>query len=654
MKLFKLSTFLLLFTLISLSDPAQEFLISEGGTVTTCSAILYDSGGLTGEYENNEDYSITFCAPSPDECMQLDVILFDIESGFDDLFVYGGPDSSGELIAELTGELDPMTISTGYDCVTIVFQSDISVVDNGFAIAVSCGTCPTCDDGIQNGQELGVDCGGPDCPECDFTIIGEEALIVSCNLELFDSGGVGPYSDNENLTTTVCSDGTGTCLQLDFLDVDIAFGDHLYVYDGNSIGGPLLADITNTTDQDPIVASQDCVTLNFVSSTTFTAEGFDVLISCTGQCPTCEDGIQNGAELGIDCGGPDCPDCTYIVMSGNIEGTTCDAQVFDNGIQGNYSDDSDDVLTLCAAIPGECMQFDFQSFELENNYDYLYLYAGPDLSAPLIGTYTAFDSPGIVNAGTECLTARFTSDGSVTRPGFEFIATCLCPSCDDGILNGQELATDCGGPDCPDCTFNAISEGGNVISCESTLYDSGVESTYDNDEDYVMTFCNPDDVDSLFLAFQQVQIGIGDHLYIYDGTDLLGELIADISAAVNWPDMYTPSSCVTFHFTSNATGISQGFEIDISCADDILNSLPEARSSDFEIQLSEEGLISISHPIETSFEVELYDISGRLLIDRRLANGEQLDVSAIRTQACVLIIQTDSGQFYSQKLIFRH
>lgn len=29
-----------------------------------------------------------------------------------------------------------------------------------------CPVCPTCDDGIQNGEELGVDCGGPDCAPC--------------------------------------------------------------------------------------------------------------------------------------------------------------------------------------------------------------------------------------------------------------------------------------------------------------------------------------------------------------------------------------------------------------------------------------------------------------------------------------------------------
>lgn len=43
-------------------------------------------------------------------------------------------------------------------------------IQNGDETGVDCGgscaACPTCTDGIQNGEETGVDCGGPDCPAC--------------------------------------------------------------------------------------------------------------------------------------------------------------------------------------------------------------------------------------------------------------------------------------------------------------------------------------------------------------------------------------------------------------------------------------------------------------------------------------------------------
>lgn len=43
-------------------------------------------------------------------------------------------------------------------------------IQNGDETGVDCGgscaACPTCTDGIMNGEEEGVDCGGPDCPPC--------------------------------------------------------------------------------------------------------------------------------------------------------------------------------------------------------------------------------------------------------------------------------------------------------------------------------------------------------------------------------------------------------------------------------------------------------------------------------------------------------
>ena len=44
-------------------------------------------------------------------------------------------------------------------------------IQNGNETGVDCGgpdcpACPTCTDGIQNGNETGIDCGGPDCPAC--------------------------------------------------------------------------------------------------------------------------------------------------------------------------------------------------------------------------------------------------------------------------------------------------------------------------------------------------------------------------------------------------------------------------------------------------------------------------------------------------------
>ncbi|MEM6699294.1 MAG: T9SS type A sorting domain-containing protein, partial [Bacteroidota bacterium] len=45
-------------------------------------------------------------------------------------------------------------------------NGDEEGIDCGGSNCPPCMMEPTCDDGIQNGLETGVDCGGPDCPPC--------------------------------------------------------------------------------------------------------------------------------------------------------------------------------------------------------------------------------------------------------------------------------------------------------------------------------------------------------------------------------------------------------------------------------------------------------------------------------------------------------
>ena len=57
-------------------------------------------------------------------------------------------------------------------------------IQDGTETGVDCGgpdcaPCATCDDGIQNGGETGVDCGGPDCAPCQGLII--KAGLLTAN-----------------------------------------------------------------------------------------------------------------------------------------------------------------------------------------------------------------------------------------------------------------------------------------------------------------------------------------------------------------------------------------------------------------------------------------------------------------------------------------
>ncbi len=57
---------------------------------------------------------------------------------------------------------DDDTGTGGVSCFNGIQDGDETGVDCGG----SCVPCATCDDGIKNGQETGIDCGGPDCEPC--------------------------------------------------------------------------------------------------------------------------------------------------------------------------------------------------------------------------------------------------------------------------------------------------------------------------------------------------------------------------------------------------------------------------------------------------------------------------------------------------------
>lgn len=141
---------------IRVSDPDQ----------TTCSGFFYDTGCNTGNYSNSELETISLCS-NGGNCLQLTFTVFDTESGFDELTIHDGNTAGAPVIGVYSGTaLQGQTIQSSSGCLFLEWDSDGSVTDPGWEATISCASCPTCNDGIQNGTETGVDCGGLTCPAC--------------------------------------------------------------------------------------------------------------------------------------------------------------------------------------------------------------------------------------------------------------------------------------------------------------------------------------------------------------------------------------------------------------------------------------------------------------------------------------------------------
>jgi hypothetical protein len=166
-------------------------------------------------------------------------------------------------------------------------------------------------------------------------------------------------------------------------------------------------------------------------------EMIEISVTADGSSP-----IGYPVNVGLDAaGGPDglytAAESVALVIGlipeynmANETVTTCMAYFFDSGGPGGqYGNDADLTMTFLPASAEGMIKAEFTMFDLEPNYDYLYVYNGADASAPELpgSPFSGTTSPGTLMAMNPegALTFKFTSDGSVTKDGWEAQITCF-------------------------------------------------------------------------------------------------------------------------------------------------------------------------------------------------------------------------------------
>jgi hypothetical protein len=117
--------------------------------------------------------------------------------------------------------------------------------------------------------------------------------------------------------------------------------------------------------------------------------------------------------------------------------TTCSGNFYDSGgLSGTYGYDEDIVMTFYPDVAGNVLKIFFTSFELEpipgnsnNCKDYLNIYDGETVSAPLIGQYCDTDSPLEVIATNVlgAITFEFYSNNRGVYDGWSATISCIDP-----------------------------------------------------------------------------------------------------------------------------------------------------------------------------------------------------------------------------------
>lgn len=320
-----------------------------------------------------------------------------------------------------------------------------------------CGTPtpPTCDDGLQNGDETGVDCGGSNCPPCPC--LNEAPLTLTINLDNYpeetswnvtNSGGSvvasgGTYgsqpdgstivvninlSDGDHTFTILDSYGDGICCSYGVGSYSLVDNTGAVIISGGAFGSSESASFC-VTSAAPIPGCTNPNAHNYDSSATVD----------DGSCETCNDNTQNGDETGIDCGGALCGPCP-------VPGCT-------NPNAHNYNPNA-------TVDDGSCETCNDNT----QNGDETGVDCGGALCNPCNNPVPGCTNPNAHNYNPNATV----DDGS-------------CETCNDNTQNGDETGVDCGGVLCGPCPVpGCTNPNAHNYNSEATVDDGSCETCNDN------------------------------------------------------------------------------------------------------------------------------------------------------------------------------
>lgn len=174
---------------------------------------------------------------------------------------------------------------------------------------------------------------------------------------------------------------------------------------------------------------------------------------------------------------------SYTIDEGSS--TNCSGQLFDTGGPGgDYGSNENHVFTICPDDPHGCIVFNMLNYNLENNFDFLTFYDGPNAQSPVIATISGGangqNMGGVcyqVVATSGCLTVGFTSDVIINFEGFEgeWFCTNDCPEPSaltvqptpgaaqiEAALGNPLYDVTVTGVNCPNEAFGVFSNGENT------------------------------------------------------------------------------------------------------------------------------------------------------------------------------------------------
>ncbi len=268
------------------------------------------------------------------------------------------------------------------------------------------------------GQQAGYSEG--DCPNGPIPSNSVKGTIMSyChlinNVGINLANGFGPQPKARILASV----NGGTCLSTDCINTCINRVSSINIVATTNTTASLSWIDTSTSNWQVSVSPITSSTINWVSVSTNSYLASGLLPNTFYRVrvrPNCVSGLTSASRQSV-----------FLTTA-----TYCNGIVLTDtgGTSGDYTDTENYVRTIIPNVANRKINLSFSSFDLETDYDYLFVYDGNSTSANDLsgGGFTGSTIPGpfTSTAADGSLTLKFYSDGGVVAPGF--VANVSCQS----------------------------------------------------------------------------------------------------------------------------------------------------------------------------------------------------------------------------------
>lgn len=453
--------------------------ISCSGTTnfTATTGNISDGSGASN-YSNNANCS-WYIQPNNGP-ITLTFSAFDTESNTDILRIYEGNSSAGTATASYSGNSIPGPYTSTGNELFLEFTSNGSVSGQGFDLSYSTSsTSATC--------------------------LGNTTLNAATGTFTDGSGTNVNYSDNLQCSWTI-DVGNAIVLSLHVDSLDLSSGDTLSFYDGTSNTGTLLEEFVAGDALLGFYSNSNQVFVEFKTDATNNAKGWQVSYDSISYCSGLKT-LTAGIGTFTDGSGP-APNQLY---------------------QSNSN-----CQWLIQPTGATFVELSFNRFDTEANFDFVSVYDGSTTGSPLLGRFSGTNIPGPFISSGNSLLVEFTSDISISRPGFE--ATYF--SYYDQCIPNRTLSN-------PSGTFNDGSGSGN--------YDNNLTCGW---------LIQPSLATNITLTFSAFDTESNlDVVRVYDGVDNTGTLVATFSGNTlpSATSINGTNKSMYVEFVTNGTNTAQGW-----------------------------------------------------------------------------------------------